>query len=325
MFALENEVIAIDKDHKTVRVRNHATGEEYEETYDKLILSPGAEPIKPSLPGIDSQRVFTLRNIPDTDAIKEFVSTHRPQNAVVVGGGFIGLEMVENLKNLGLEVDLVEMAPQVMPPLDREMAAFVHHHLRAKGVRLHLGTAVTGFSEQPEGRLQVAVSQGEPLAADLVILAIGVRPESSLAREAGLATNPRGAIITNSRLQTPDPDIYAIGDAIEVRDFVNGSPTVIPLAGPANKQGRIVANNIAGIEEEYHGTQGTSIAKIFDLVVATTGNNEKEPKTGGPRLPEGNHPSQLPRRLLPRGPSHDHQGALCSRDGQDFRGTDCGV
>ncbi len=276
-----HEVMSIDPKGHRVRVRNYQDGQEYEETYDKLILSPGANPIKPPLPGIESGRVFTLRSIPDTDAIKGYVTEHRPQRAVVVGGGFIGLEMAENLLQMGMQVDLVELAPQVMTTIDREMAAFVHEHLREKGVNLHLNNGVAGFTEQPDGSILVAVNQGGPLPADLVVLAIGVRPDSRLAREAGLQVSSSGAIVVNRRLQTSHPDIYALGDAIEVEDFVTGRRGPIPLAGPANKQGRIAANNIVGIEEEYQGTQGTAIVKVFDLVVASTGNSERILRSAG--------------------------------------------
>lgn len=299
----QNEVIAILRDQHKVRVRNHKTGEEYEESYDKLILSPGAEPIKPPLPGIDSKKIFTLRNIPDTDSIKEFVTKNKPKRSVVVGGGFIGLEMAENLRELGIEVDLVELAPQVMTLLDREMAAFVHQHLREKGIRLHLNNGVAGFQEQADGSVTVELQKGQSLPADIVVLAIGVRPDSVLARDAGLEVSKTGAIVVNARLQTSDPDIYAIGDAIEVVDFVSGRRGPIPLAGPANRQGRIVANNIAGIQEEYHGTQGTAIVKVFDLVVASTGNSERMLKNAGiecesiiihPSSHAGYYPGALP-------------------------------
>ena len=298
-----NEVTSIDPAAHTVRVKNHATGEEYTETYDKLILSPGAEPIKPRLPGIESSRVFTLRSIPDTEKIREFVRNSRPKRAVVVGGGFIGLEMAENLCQLGIAVDLVELAPQVLLILDREMAAFVHQHLREKGVNLYLNNGLAGFEEQRDGSLVVKLQHGESLQADFAVLAIGVRPESRLAREAGLKVGPSGAIVVNSRLQTSDPDIYAIGDAIEVEDFVTGRRGPIPLASPANKQGRIVADIIAGIDEEYHGTQGTAIVKVFDLVAAATGSNERRLQEAGikyesiiihPNSHAGYYPGALP-------------------------------
>lgn len=270
---MQNEVTAIDRVGKTVAVKNHATGEMYKESYDTLVLSMGAEPIRPPIPGIESRRVFTVRNIPDTYRIKEFIDSQKPKAAIVVGGGYIGLEMAENLRDAGIVVTIVEMQDQVMGPLDYDMACDVHHHIRSKGVGLLLGTAVRSIEEKEDG-LSVTTS-AETLSADLLVMAIGVRPESAIAAEAGLETNGRGGIVIDNHMRTADPDIYAVGDAIEVMDFVTGQKTMIPLAGPANRQGRIAADCICGRSASYTGTQGSAILKVFDMTVATTGLNEK--------------------------------------------------
>lgn len=270
----KNEVIKIYRDDKEVEVKDLNTGNIYRESYDVLVLSPGSTPLKPPISGIDAPNIFTLWNISDTDAIKGYIEKNCPKKAVVVGGGFIGLEMAENLHALGLEVSIVEMLNQVMAPLDFEMAEIVHEHIRSKGGKLHLGDGVKKF-EYKDGKAYVVLQSGISIEADLVILSIGVRPNGQLAKDAGLDVNERGGIIVDEYLRTSDKNIYAIGDAIEVVDFVNGNKTMVPLAGPANKQGRIVADNIVGRNEKYNGTQGTSIAKIFDMTVATTGNNEK--------------------------------------------------
>lgn len=274
-----SEVTAINRGEKTVTVLKKDTGETYTEAYDKLILSMGAEPIKPPIKGADSDKVFTLRNIPDTMLIKEYIEAKRPQSAIVVGGGYIGLEMAENLHAAGLDVTIVEMANQVVAPLDYDMACDVHRHIRSKGVKLLLQTAVSGMEDTGTG-LKVQLNNGE-IAADMLVMSIGVRPESHLAREAGLQVNERGGIQVNNHMLTSDPDIYAVGDAIEVIDFVTGEKVMIPLAGPANKQGRIAADNICGIASSYTGTQGSAILKVFDLTVATTGINEKTAKRTG--------------------------------------------
>lgn len=271
---VNSEVLLIDRENKKVLVRDLKTGKDYQESYDKIVLSPGTYPLKPPIPGIESKNIYTLRNIPDTDAIKETIDLRKPERAVVVGGGFIGLEMAENLHARGIDVTIVEMADQVMPPLDSEMASIVHEHILSKGVKLFLEDGVKAFREEGDSTV-VVLQSGREISADIVILSIGVRPEVKLAKEAGLEIGERGGIKVNSYLQTSDPDIYAIGDAVEVKDFVNGSSTLIPLAGPANKQGRTAANNICGYREEYKGTQGTAIAKVFDLTVAATGNSEK--------------------------------------------------
>lgn len=275
-----NEAVAIDREKKTVQIKNIQTGTVYEESYDVLVLSPGANPIKPPIPGIDHANIFTLRNIPDTDRVKSFVDTHHPQSAVVIGGGFIGIEMAENLHHRGLNVTLVEAADQVLAPVDYEMAAIVHEHIRSKQVNLVVKDGVKAFDDLA-GQVKVTLQSGTEVVADLVILAIGVRPETALAKSCGLELGERGGIRVNESLQTSDPSIYAIGDAIEVVDFITGKHGLIPLAGPANKMGRIVANNIAGRPETYKKTQGTAIVKVFDLTVASSGANEKTLKREG--------------------------------------------
>ena len=271
----EQEVTAIRPDKKEVEVKNLSTGEIYTETYDKLVLSPGAEPLRPGIEGIGSKKIFTLRNVPDTDTIKNYINIEKPKRAIVVGGGFIGLEMAENLHDLGIQVDVVEMANQVMAPLDFSMAAIVHQQLTDKGVGVHLEDGVSRFEEK-DGGVTVHLRSGKQIATDMVLLSIGVRPETKLAKEAGLAIGERGGIAVNDYMQTSDADIYALGDATEVKNLVTGQPSLIPLAGPANKQGRIVADNIIfGNKKKYAGSIGTSIAKVFDLTVAATGANAK--------------------------------------------------
>jgi len=271
----EQEETAIRPDKKEVEIKNLSTGETYTETYDKLVLSPGAEPLRPGIEGIGSKKIFTLRNVPDTDTIKNYVNTENPKRAIVVGGGFIGLEMAENLHDLGIQVDVVEMANQVMAPLDFSMAAIVHRQLTDKGVGLHLEDGVSRFEEK-DGGVTVHLRSGKQIATDMVLLSIGVRPETKLAKDAGLAIGERGGIAVNDYMQTSDADIYALGDAVEVRHLVTGQPALIPLAGPANKLGRIVADNIVfGNKKKYPGSIGTSIAKVFDLTVAAAGANAK--------------------------------------------------
>jgi NADPH-dependent 2,4-dienoyl-CoA reductase/sulfur reductase-like enzyme/rhodanese-related sulfurtransferase len=278
-----SEIIRIDRQRKILEVKDMRDGSTYEESYDVLVLSPGAAPVKPPIPGIDSPNIYTLRDIPDTDSIKGFLDEKKPQNAVVVGGGFIGLEMAENLHRAGLKVDIVEALDQVMAPLDYEMAAIIHNHIRSKGCGLNLKDGVKAF--EPEGDKTVVVLQsGKRIPADMIILSIGVKPNNTLAKEAGLEIGATGGIKVNEYLQTSDPDIYALGDAIEVTDYISGNPALIPLAGPANKQGRIVANNIAGRREVYRGTQGTAIAKVFDMAAASTGVNEKTLRKLGKEL-----------------------------------------
>ena len=274
-----SEVTAIDAKNKTLTVINVNFQEQYEESYDKLIISTGAAPIRPNIEGIDSKRVFTLRTIPDTYKIKDYIEQNKPKSAVVVGGGYIGIEMAENLHRAGLEVTIIEMLDQVIAPLDFDMACDVHRHIESKGVKLILGNAVRAIKEEGN-TLHIALSVGQ-VQADMLIMAIGVRPESTIAKAAGLIVNARDAIIVNSNMLTSDPDIYAVGDSVEVTDFVTGVKGSIPLAGPANKQGRIAADNIVGIKSEYTGTQGSSILKVFDMTVATTGVNEKTAKRLG--------------------------------------------
>lgn len=266
------EVTSIDREQKIITARNVQTGQEYSETYDFLILSPGAKPIVPPIEGLQSSNVFTLRNIPDMDKIKGFVEEKSPQTAVVIGGGFIGLEMAENLKEAGLSVTIAEKSPQVMGPLDPEMAGIVQNHLVEKGINLVLNNGIEKV--QQNGQL-VVLESGEMLESDLIILAIGVAPENNLAKAAGLELGDKGGIKVNEYLQTSDPSIYALGDAIEVKDYINGTPAMVPLAWPANRQAHIVAHSINGRDIKYPGTMGTSIVKIFDLTAALTGNNEK--------------------------------------------------
>ncbi len=274
---IKSEALKINRESKTIEIHDLSNNNKYTEFYDKLVLSPGATPFRPPIPGINLSKIFTLRNIPDTEAIKNFVDNTHPHHALVVGGGFIGLEMAENLTEIGLKVTVNELANQVMAPLDYEMAAYVHQHLKSKEIELYLNDGVKSFEEDEEDKdiVIVTLNSGTKIRTNMVIFGIGVRPLNKLAKEANLEIGELGGIKVNKRLETSDPDIYAIGDAIEVIDYINKNPALIPLAGPANKQGRIAANNIAGNTEEFHGTQGTSIAKIFDLTIATTGNNEK--------------------------------------------------
>ncbi|MBF4693183.1 DsrE/DsrF/DrsH-like family protein [Fusibacter ferrireducens] len=277
---VQNEVLSIDREKKTISVNDIANNRKYDESYDVLVLSPGSTPLKPPIPGIDSPNIFTLWNIPDVDRIKSYVDHTKPQKAVVIGGGFIGLEMAENLHDRGMEVSVVEMADQVMAPVDFEMAQIVHRHMKQKKVNLYLGDGVQSF-EYHNGLTKVKLQSGKIVEADIVMLSIGVRPQSELAKAAGLEINGRGGIVVSDTLVTSDPSIYAIGDAVEVVDFIGGQKTMIPLAGPANKQGRICADNIAGKNVSYKGTQGTSVAKVFDLTVSSTGVNEKSLKRDG--------------------------------------------
>ena len=284
----QSEVLSINRGQKTVRVNNLRTGETYDEEYDKLILAPGGSPIKPPIPGIDSRRVFTLRNIADIDRIKNFINENNPRSAAVAGGGFIGIEMAENLMAAGLETSIIELADQVIAPLDFDMACDVHRHLRQQGVTLLLNNGLQKIAEDADGvdgaegagsvdgadGLTIELQNGS-LRADMLILAIGVRPDSGLAKAAGLDVSGRGGIVTDKHMRTSDPDIYAVGDAAEVTDFVTGQAAMIPLAGPANKQARVAADNICGIPTEYTGSQGSAVIKVFDMTVASTGINEK--------------------------------------------------
>ncbi|HIZ19810.1 MAG TPA: FAD-dependent oxidoreductase [Firmicutes bacterium] len=270
-----SEAVKINPEAKTVTVKNLRTGETYEEAYDSLILSPGAEPVKPDIAGVDSEMVFTLRNIPDTLKIKNYMDTAKPRSAVVIGGGYIGVEMAENLAEAGLDVSIVELADHLIASLDMDMAADVHRYIKKKGIRLYLQNGVTAIRDHA-----VALQRGE-IPADMVILSVGVRPETALAKACGIPVNARGSIVVDSHMKTNLPDIYAVGDAVEVKDFITGNPTFVPLAGPANKQGRIAADNIAGHGSAYTGTQGSSVLKLFDMTVATTGLSEKSAKAAG--------------------------------------------
>lgn len=276
---VNSEVVAIHPERKTVSIHSKTKGS-YEESYDALILSPGAKPIKPPIPGIDSSKIFTLRNIPDTDRIKEQVDRAAVQRAAVIGGGYIGIEMAENLKERGIEVTLVEAAPHILAPFDSDMVTMLEKELEENGVRLLLNDGVKSFHENGDA-VDVLLSSGAALTADLVVLAIGVVPDTNFVKESGITLGSRGHILVNDHLETSIPDIYAVGDAIEVKDFINGQNAAIPLAGPANKQGRIAADNIAGIPSTFKGTQGTSIIKVFSLTGATTGNNERNLKRLG--------------------------------------------
>ncbi|MBR1972278.1 MAG: CoA-disulfide reductase [Oscillospiraceae bacterium] len=277
---VHHEVTAIHPDKKTVSVKNLKTGEAFEESYDKLLLSPGAKPVWPNLPGMDSGKLFTLRTVEDTFRIKEFVDQNKPKSAVMVGGGFIGLEVAENLRELGMDVTIVQRPKQLMNPFDADMASFIHAEMRKHGVKLALGYSVEGFAER-DGGVDVILKDNAPLHADMVILAIGVTPESGLAKAAGLALGMKGSILVNDRMETSAPDIYAVGDAVQVKHYVTGEDALIALAGPANKQGRIAADNICGGDSRYLGSQGSSVIKVFDMTAATTGINETNAKKSG--------------------------------------------
>ncbi|MHA7588974.1 FAD-dependent oxidoreductase [Vibrio harveyi] len=291
-----NEVVSINRQDKTVTVKNLLDGSEYQESYDFLLLSPGAGPVVLPIPGIDNPLTHSLRNIPDMDRIIKTIETNKVEHATVVGGGFIGLEMMEAFHQLGVKTTLVEMADQVMTPVDREMAGFAHAEIREKGIDLRLGVALSSVEyvanqsvanieageddahQHLQGKLTLSLNNGDQLDTDILIMAIGVRPETKLAQEAGLQIGALGGIYTNEYMQTSDPSIYAVGDAVEEKDFVTGEQTLVPLAGPANRQGRMAADNMLGRQETYQGTQGTAICKIFDVAVASTGKNEKQLK-----------------------------------------------
>ncbi|WP_038176665.1 FAD-dependent oxidoreductase [Vibrio pacinii] len=293
-----NEVVSIDRHNKSVTIKNLLDGSEYTESYDFLLLSPGAGPIVPPIPGLDNPLTHSLRNIPDMDRIIQTIQINKPEHATVVGGGFIGLEMMEAFHQLGIKTTLLEMADQVMTPVDREMAGFAHAEIKAKGIDLRLSTALKSVEFKPttsiasmdsgqedhqhiNGELELTLSSGDTLTTDILIMAIGVRPETKLAKEAGLQIGELGGIWTNDSMQTSDASIYAVGDAIEEKDFVTNKQTLVPLAGPANRQGRMAADNMFGRNESYQGTQGTAICKIFDIAVASTGKNEKQLKRDG--------------------------------------------
>ena len=271
---VKNEVTSIDRETKTISVTNLATGESYTEGYDDLVIATGSSPLRPRIPGIESERIRTLWTVPDTDGIRAMIRDGGIKTAAVIGGGFIGLEMAENLRHAGLRVSLIEAADQVMAPLDYEMAQLLHENIRDNGVKLYLLDGVERFADDGSA-VTVTLKSGAQVTAELVILSIGVRPNSQLAKAAGLAVNERGGIITDDHMRTSDPSIYAVGDAVEVEDFILKQRTMVPLAGPANKQGRIAADNLAGGNVSYKGTQGSSVAKVFDLTAASTGLNEK--------------------------------------------------
>lgn len=277
---VRHEVLSIDTAAKTVKVKNRDSGEVFSCNYDKLVLSPGARPIKPPFPGSDDERIFTLRNVEDTFRIKDYLTAKAPKRAVVVGGGFIGIEVAENLVRLGIDVTLVEAAPQLMAPFDEDMAAFIHAEVRRNGVKLRLGAAVESFVNE-EGGLGVRIKGGEEIVADMAVIAIGVAPDTALAKEAGLELGIKGSIVVNDRMETSAPDVYAVGDAAEIKNFVTGKPALISLAGPANKEGRIAADNICGKDSRYGGGQGSSVIKVFRLTAAATGVNERTAKLEG--------------------------------------------
>jgi len=277
---VHHEATEIHPDRKTVAIQNLETGETFEESYDKLILSPGAQPVRPKLPGIDSKRIYTLRTVEDTFRIREAVENGKLKSAVVVGGGFIGVETAENLREMGLAVSLIQRSNHILPPVDYDIASFLHAHMREKGVRLLLEKNVTGFEETAEG-ITVSLEDAAPVTAEMAVLAISVAPESGLAAKAGLALGVKGSILVNEHMQTSEPDIYAVGDAVSVTNAVTGQKAVIALAGPANKQGRIAADHIAGLDACYQGSVGSSVLKIFDMTAAFTGLNEQAAKALG--------------------------------------------
>lgn len=268
---VNQEAVGIDPENKTVTVRKLDQDETYQESYDKLVLSPGAEPIRPAISGLESNRVFTLRNIPNAVQIKEFIKDTKPTSAVIVGGGYVGVEMAENLAATGLHVTIVELADHLIAPLDFDMAADIHRYIKSKGIDLILGNGLREIIDW-EG-LSLKLNQGE-IKTDMLLLSVGVTPETKLAKDCGIATNAKGAILVNRKMQTNLPDIYAVGDAVEILNFVTDAPSFIPLASPANKQGRIAADNIGGILSEYKGTQGSAVLKLFDMTIAMTGLNE---------------------------------------------------
>ena len=277
---VHHEVTAVHPDRKTVSVKNLETGEAFEESYDKLLLSPGAKPVRPNLPGMGSDKLFTLRTVEDTFRIKDFINEKAPRSAVMMGGGFIGLEVAENLRELGMEVTIVQRPKQLMNPFDADMASFIHAEMRRHGVKLALGYSVEGFEER-NGGIDVLLKGNAPLHADMVILAIGVTPEAALAKDAGLALGIKGSILVNDRMETSVPGIYAVGDAVQIKHYVTGDDALIALAGPANKQGRIAADNICGGDSRYLGSQGSSVVKVFDMTAATTGINETNARKSG--------------------------------------------
>ncbi|MDO4454727.1 MAG: FAD-dependent oxidoreductase [Eubacteriales bacterium] len=277
---VRHEVCAIHPERKSVSVKNLETGEEFEENYDKLILSPGAKPTQPPVPGTESEKLFTLRTVEDTFRIKEYIKKNYPQSVVLAGGGFISLELAENLRDLGMDVTIVQRPRQLMNPFDADMASFIHSEMRRHGVKLALGHTVEGFEER-EGGITVLLKEEQPIHADMAVLAIGVTPDTHLAEEAGLKLGIKGSIVVNDRMETSIPDIYAVGDAVQVKHYVTGHDALISLAGPANKQGRIAADNVCGGDSRYTGSQGSSVIKVFDMTAAATGINETNAKKAG--------------------------------------------
>ncbi|ARC94627.1 CoA-disulfide reductase [Vibrio coralliilyticus] len=294
-----SEVVSVNRQTKTVTVKNIIDNKEYNESYDFLLLSPGAAPIVPPIPGIENPLTHSLRNIPDMDRIIRTIEMNKPEHATVVGGGFIGLEMMEAFHQRGIKTTLIEQANQVMTTVDKEMAGFIHEEIRNQGIDLRLGVALESVQHIPNdhistiesgedearqhlsGELDLTLNNGDTIRTDILVMAIGVRPEIKLAQQAGLQIGQLGGIYTNEMMQTSDPSIYAVGDAIEENDFVTGTQTLVPLAGPANRQGRMAADNMLGRNETYQGTQGTAICKVFDLAVASTGQNEKQLQRDG--------------------------------------------
>lgn len=277
---VRHEVTSIHPDRKTVSVKNLETGAEFEEEYDKLILSPGAKPTQPRIPGVGIDKLFTLRTVEDTLRIKEYINGNRPKSAVLAGGGFIGLELAENLREIGMDVTIVQRPKQLMNPFDSDMASFIHGTVRRHGIKLALGHTVEGFEEK-DGGVDVLLKGEAPLHADMVVLAIGVTPDTRLAKDAGLALGIKDSILVNDRMETSIPDIYAVGDAVQVKHYVTGEDALISLAGPANKQGRIAADNICGGDSRYPGSQGSSVIKVFELTAAVTGVNETNARKAG--------------------------------------------
>ena len=277
---IHHEVVSIHPDRKTVSVKNLETGEAFEESYDKLILSPGAKPAQPRLPGVGMDQLFTLRTVEDTFRIKEYITKNHPKSVVLAGGGFIGLELAENLRELGMEVTIVQRPRQLMTPFDPDMASMIHSEMRRHGIKLLLGYTVEGFREK-DHEAEVLLKDNPSLRADMVILAIGVTPDTALAKEAGLELGIKGSIVVNDRMETSVPDIYAAGDAVQVKHYVTGEDTLLSLAGPANKQGRIIADHICGDDSRYPGSQGSSVIKVFDMTAATTGINETNARRAG--------------------------------------------
>jgi NADPH-dependent 2,4-dienoyl-CoA reductase/sulfur reductase-like enzyme/rhodanese-related sulfurtransferase len=317
----ENEVLSIDRARREIEVKRLRTGEVYHERYDALVLSPGAMPIQPALPGADLQGIFVLRTIPDSRQIRSWIEDHKVERAVIVGGGLVGLEMAENLARRGIAVTVVEMLDQVLAPLDPEMAESVQEHLTKNGVVLHLADPLAGFEKSSSGGLVVNTKSGARLAAELVILSIGVRPEIKLAKESGLEIGNRGGIRVDEQMRTSDPNIWAVGDAVETRNIVTGEWGVVPLAGPANRQGRVAADSICGRDSKFRGVQGTAVCGLFGLTIATTGVNEKTLRrlgiTGYQKiyLHPGNHVAYYP------GASPIHMKLLFSSDGGHILGA----